>query len=281
MDLVLFSTISLAWFLIHTQHFSWTKSILTLLVIVCIPFVHLRGVMPAVFLFLIFIINQIHFFHSSMGKIRFVSIVLGIAFLAGIAFIGFNLSVYQGNIMGAANGGSPTISLDALNATFFNFRHGLFTYSPIYLFSLVGLLLNTAKNRLGFEATGLFLFALLPAIHHDMGESWPSRYTLASVPALIIGFCFWLNTKPSCLEKTIATVLATVSFANTFLFTVYPNIFLESRFTQVTYPFMLNFLRNLHPESLLQGKLLLLITLVLVVMFTLYHLLKRVKISKI
>lgn len=241
-EIILFALICSSWYLLNRGGLMRKSMGVALLLIFCLPFIHLRGSTVAACLFMLLVVKQLRFLSSRQDRIWFVSGAVSAAIGAGFVFYWFNLSVYQ-DVFGSANTARPHFSVDAFSLAFFNFRHGLLTFSPIWILSVVGLLTGMRKrDRLSYEASALLLCAGIPTIGPYAGECWPARFFVAAVPMLVIGFGAWLTLQRSYWENAVFLLLGLITFANTLLFVFHSNIFLTNRNISETYNFIFNIL---------------------------------------
>lgn len=132
----------------------------------------------------------------------------------------------------------PSLALfpERLGMQLFGVRHGLLTYSPLYLVGFAGLLLGTIRrNRTCTYSTVLLLSYVLTFMWGEAGESWPARYWVAGLPFIAVGMCFWLATCTAALPRLVAVCLALANLVLTGMFAAHPLWFLESRRVSVPY----------------------------------------------
>ena len=248
-EIVLFSFVAASWYLLNTEDWSRKKMAGTLLLIFCIPFIHLRGSGVAAGLFMIFLLKGCRLSSPPVPPAVWWRVAWGAAFGASLLFAWFNLFVYT-HIFGSVSSGRPSFSVAAMSLSLFNFRHGLLTFAPIWLLSGVGLTIGMIqRDRLSVEATLLLVFAVLPTLGPYPGECWPARFWVVAVPMLVVGLGFWLNLRHSYLEIGIFLVFVLVHIYNTFFFILDPHSLLNNRETVKSYDILLRYL-NINYEFL-------------------------------
>jgi hypothetical protein len=190
---------------------------------------------------------------SRKQKLLFLAIFSSAAMAVGALFVYLNLRIYN-NVLGSVTTASPSITLERFNYSLFDFRLGLLVFAPIWIFSFIDLYTSARRREpLGIEAAVLLPAVLLPTLGPDPGVCWPARFWVAAVPILVVGFGFWLKSGPSRLEKAAAWVLGAVTLANTILFVLHPDRFLENHSVCVTYRLIFNSI-YFHMDHVLQTK---------------------------
>jgi len=237
METFVFALVCWAWLRLQTHRRSLPGDLLTTLVIVSIPFAHLRGAAVAALLFaglLSIVIRQ-------RLWARAATICL-IALISGLAFVLLNLSIY-GAVTGPVNTARPPLPtqwLPVLSMQLFNVRHGLFAYAPLWVLGYAGLwaslgLRGNPKFSIGRQALILATAAALTGVGVNPGECWPARFWVLSVPMLSVGLCVWMERARGIAAATCFVLLLLATLTNTVFFFKVPNAFLENRQTSTTY----------------------------------------------
>jgi hypothetical protein len=118
----------------------------------------------------------------------------------------------------------------------YDVRHGLFAYSPIYLFAFAGLIAGAiAKNRLCCQCNALAAAYFLTFMWSSASESWTARFWVAALPFLAVGLAYWFGRVRSWKGYLPAAPLLFLTLANAIYFFRRPMEFLANRTTSVTY----------------------------------------------
>lgn len=237
METFVFALVCWAWLRLQTHVRSLSGDLLTTLVIVSIPFAHLRGAVVAALLFtglLSIVIRQ------RRWK-RVVTICL-IASTSGLAFVLLNLWIY-GAVTGPVNTARPPLPTQwfpVLSMQLFNVHHGLFAYAPVWVLGYAGLWASLGlRGGPGFpiarQALILATAAALTGVGVNPGECWPARFWVLSVPMLSVGLCVWMERARGITATACFILLLLATLTNTVFFFKSPNAFLENRQTSMTY----------------------------------------------
>jgi hypothetical protein len=208
------------------------------LLLVVMTFFHLRALGLIFGVFLLLLARQV----SESGYQpqwavwrNFVSFILTL--LIGLTLFSiFSLSVY-GSLLGAVSTARPIFSTSGLASALIGARHGLFTYAPIWMMSIVGLILGCRRgDRWAIRAIVLLIFMVIGFIGPDAGECWPARFWVMTTPALIIGLLLaWRYS--SGPGRIVFSMLLIISLINTLTYVIYPGMYLESRQISRVYEF--------------------------------------------
>jgi hypothetical protein len=233
MESFLFTLICYVWFRLQQPERSGGSELATALLILTIPFVHIRAAAIALTLFGL----QLRRLHAG-GNTRLAAALIALAAAIGIGFIALNLFIYGGIIGPVMTAHRPPLlaPFSFLAMQLFNVHHGLLAYAPVWLIGFAGLWLGLARGpSLAREAFLLSVIAALTSIGVDAGESWPARYWVQIVPMLAVGFCIWWSVADRLVLRSLAIVLVAFTLLNTILFFASPNDFLENRQSTRTY----------------------------------------------
>jgi hypothetical protein len=119
---------------------------------------------------------------------------------------------------------------------FFDVRHGLLTYAPIYLIAFAGLAAGTLKrNRACVYSALLFLPAFLTFMWSNAGDSWTARFWVVTLPFLAVGMTFWFERIKEPVIWALAIPSVLLGVLNTALLADEPEWFLENRRASLTY----------------------------------------------
>lgn len=211
------------------------------------PFFHLRG-MPLTITVLCYVAGRVAWHHENK-MIRWRPLLALAALCATCALIAifYNRAIY-GNILGSVNTARPMVNSDTVTAMFFGFRHGLFTYAPIYVLSFAGLAVGFWQRQNWVAPAALFLLALIAiSAGPDPGESYPARFWVQGVPVLslcLIGFTQGLM--PILAKASIYVLLSAVSIANSVVFAFNPVIHMSTRSSPLPYEQMFELFPWIH-----------------------------------
>lgn len=182
------------------------------------PFVHVRG-LPLSVAIAAYLIAKFGWRRSSAGSWSSLLVILGIYCAAGAVFSVYNQAVY-GHVFGSVTTARPLYNLDSLSAIFFNWRHGLLTYAPLYVLSFAGLIAGLWQRQSWAVPCGIFLVGLVGvSAGPDPGECFPARFWVQGTPVLAICLVgFTQGRMPAITKAVIYGVLSIVSVANSVLF---------------------------------------------------------------
>lgn len=237
METFVFALVCCAWLRLQTYARSLSGDLLTTLVIVSIPFAHLRGAVVAALLFagLLWIVIRRKLWARA-------TMICLLAMISGLAFVLLNLSIY-GAVTGPVNTARPPLPTQwfpVLSMQLFNVHHGLFAYAPVWVLGYAGLWATLGlRGKPGFpiasQALILATAAALTGVGVNPGECWPARFWVLSVPMLSVGLCVWINRARGITATTCFALLLLATLTNTVFFFKSPNAFLENRQTSMTY----------------------------------------------
>ena len=203
--------------------------------IVVIPFIHIRGFSIAIPLSLILLYQIMRHSQASERITRFGFVFL-IFIIGGILFIRFNVQLY-GNILGSASTARPIIDIRTISALFSNFRHGLFVYSPVFLFGIIGLLIAATQcNIIGYAGLLSLISIMTISAGPDPGECPPVRFMVQAIPVLIIGLAFWIKSprKSGVLLTVIFGASLLWTFSNSIYYFLNPSAYFKNRSNCIT-----------------------------------------------
>lgn len=241
METFVFALVCWAWLRLQTHVRRLSGDLLTTLIIVAIPFAHLRGAVVAALLFAGLI--------ATLVRQRLwtrAATICALAAFSGLVFVLLNVSIY-GAITGPVNTARPPLPTQwfpVLSIQLFNVRHGLFAYGPIWVLGYAGLWASLGLSsgppgdkRLAIARQALILAtaAALTGVGVNPGECWPARFWVLSVPMLSIGLCVWIDRARGVAAMACLLLLLVPTLANGVLFFRAPNSFLEDRQTSMTY----------------------------------------------
>jgi hypothetical protein len=232
METYLFALICCGWERLQTRDRGIGGDLTTAIVLLAIPFTHLRASLIAGALYFI-LLYQLY----SSGKTRRALALIALGAASMLALLGLNQAIY-GSITGPVTGAilAPSQGFSYYSMQLFNLHHGLFAYAPVWLLGFAGLF-SGAVRGLPLLRQGLVLAAIaaLTSIGQDAGESWPARYWVPLIPMLAVGFCTWWSMVRGALPRLVAVILVAFTLVNTILFFRFPNQFLENRASTRTY----------------------------------------------
>ena len=236
METFVFALICVAWERLQKSDRNVGADVLTALLILLIPFVHMRGSVVSVAL-CAFLLWQIY---KRGQRTRVVGLIALAIFAAGLLVV-LNVLIY-GAIAGPVNTARPPLPSEwfsVIAMQLFNVRHGLLAFAPVWLLGYAGIWIGVIKkSKIGIQALVLATIAALTGVGVNPGECWPARFWVMSVPMLTVGLCIWWPVGKHFLLKFIALALIAVTLANTVLYITRPNIYLENRQSTVSYQWM-------------------------------------------
>ncbi|SAL14056.1 hypothetical protein AWB69_00572 [Caballeronia udeis] len=236
METFVFALVCVTWERLQTIDRSVRADAVTAVLILLIPFVHMRGSVVTVALYAIFL-WQIYQRGLRARAVCLAVLAVGAAALLVV----LNIEIY-GAITGPVNSARPPLPTEwfsVIAMQLFNVRHGLFAYAPIWLLGYAGIWIGVMrKSKIGVQALVLAIIAALTGVGVNPGECWPARFWVMSMPMLTVGLCIWWPVSKHFLLRLIALALIAVTLANTVLFITRPNIFLENRQSTVSYQWM-------------------------------------------
>lgn len=204
---------------------------------VLLPFIHLRN-LPIAGVLLVLLATQPLPNRSSKQWV----IVLSIALLGLAAYYELAVHVYAGNLLGPVNVARPAGVKTVIPILAFQLlavRHGLFTYAPIWLVAIAGLLVGLIrKQRLAWQAAVLLAAAAVALTGPSAGECPPARFWVAAVPFLTVGLAVWFSTIRNWVQYLVTALVGVLSLANTTMFLWHRDAFIENRMASRTYLWM-------------------------------------------
>jgi len=236
METFVFALVCVTWERLQKIDRTVSADALTAVLILLIPFVHMRGSVVSVALYAFFL-WQIYRRGLHARALCLVTLAVG----AAVLLVVLNVEIY-GSITGPVNTARPPLPSEwfsVIAMQLFNVRHGLFAFAPIWLLGYAGIWIGVMrKSKIGVQALVLATIAALTGVGVNPGECWPARFWVMSVPMLTVGLCIWWPVGKHFLLRSIALALIAVTLANTVLFISRPNIFLENRQSTVSYQWM-------------------------------------------
>lgn len=119
---------------------------------------------------------------------------------------------------------------------FFEVRHGLLAYAPIYLIGFAGLAAGILqRNRVCVYSAILFLPTFLTFMWSNAGESWTARFWVVALPFLAVGMTFWFGSIKEPVTWALAIPGVLLGVLNIDLLASEPDWFLENRRASLTY----------------------------------------------
>ena len=203
-----------------------------------LPFLHLRMALAAAAVMAIFAWLEWRRLPGFAAWFRAMLPVGVVSALALAALLAFQYA-YSGKLLGTASAAySPSNSnfFERLAMQSLTLRHGLFIYNPVMLAALAGLVGFAIRGQ-RLACFGLVVLCAYTAtfVWGAASESPPARFWVPMVPVFAIGLSFWVSRVRSLPAQVLTLFLLVLSVLNVFLFTQYPNRFLENREVPVTY----------------------------------------------
>ncbi|HEY8614294.1 MAG TPA: hypothetical protein VIL69_23790 [Roseomonas sp.] len=236
METFVFALVCLAWWRVQQAGQSLRADLLTAAIIAVIPIVHMRGSVVAAALYAFLLWPALTARDLRRGAILVLPGVAGLALLVAL-----NLAVY-GAITGPVNSARPPLPwawTEVLPMQFFNIRHGVLAYAPIWILGYVGLAAGVWRGApLARQGLLLAIVAALTGVGVNPGEGWPGRFWVLSVPMLALGLSLWIERERGVVMRIPGAILAAITLLNTGLFLAEPNSFLENRQSTMTYQYL-------------------------------------------
>ncbi len=233
METFLFVLVALTWGRLQTPGRNFGGDVLTSLLVLAIPFAHLRGAVVAAALYAMLLLML-----WRAGQRRRAAGFVALAGLALALLIGMNLLIY-GVVTGPVNSARPPMPWEwfsVVSMQLFNVRHGLIAFGPVWLLGYAGLIAGALRgHRIARQGLLLAVLAGLTGMGVNPGECWPARFWVLSIPMLAVGLAFTWELGRSRLSRGIVVVLICLTLVNTWLFINVPNMLVENRQTTVTY----------------------------------------------
>lgn len=233
MEAFVFALVAFGWWRVQRAGESASGDLLTALVLIAIPFVHLRGSVVAAALYGLLLWPSL--IRRDLGRLALLVLpgVIGLGLL-----IGLNLAVH-GAVTGPVNTARPPLPwawTEVLPMQLFNVRHGLLAYAPVWVLGMAGLVAGAILgNTLARQGLLLAVVAALTGVGVNPGECWPARFWVLAVPMLAVGLAFWISRERGWVMRIPGAVLVALTLANSAMFFADPNAFLDNRQTTVTY----------------------------------------------
>jgi hypothetical protein len=171
--------------------------------------------------------------------------------IAGFIFLGaltvFLLSNwFLGRWLGAVNA-HPVWKTHVVLDMFIHYRHGLLPYAPIWLLSFAGLIAGLRARKPWALPALFFLVAFLAGNSHAIGEAYPGRFWVQTVPVLALCLTgFTEGAMRTAVKATIYLPLAALSLANSVIFFADPGLHLAARSGGMPYDFLFKILPAFH-----------------------------------
>ncbi|MFB3918334.1 MAG: hypothetical protein ACE14M_16510 [Terriglobales bacterium] len=242
----LFTVAVWAWFLVSRSVSGLGWRLVGLSLALSLPFLHIRAALVSGVLCAVYFWRLRPWKRSATAE---TGIALLIILLAAGCFYAYQAMLF-GSLLGSASATvQPSFAMfaDRVAIHLFDLRHGLLTYSPIWIVGLGGLALGCAK-RDGWSIQSAFLLVayLATMVWGNASESMPARFWVAAVPMLSVGFARWAATSKPFASWTVLPVLALITVTNTVLFTVQSGSFLANRTFSVTYNWLFDEFGYMH-----------------------------------
>lgn len=254
MESLLFTMVTAGWLRLQRRDRGWAGDLATALLLLAIPFVHLRGSVVAAALML-WLLGQA-WRRGRRGR------ACGLGLLAVLAFlllVGLNLAVF-GVVTGPVNSARPPLPWewpDVIAMQLFNVRHGLLAYAPVWVLGLAGLLAGAVRGP-GPARQGLvlLLIATTTGMGVNPGECWPARFWVLAVPMLTVGLARFGELMPADLRRgwpvhLSALLLLGLTMLHSAVFFVAPNAMLENRQSGITFQRLYERLGTFNPGLML------------------------------
>lgn len=231
METFVFTLICVSWERLQTIERRVPGHFLTAVLILIIPFVHMRGSVLAAVLYLA-LLWQIR------ASVKSVALFVGLGAAAFALLVELNIEIY-GAVTGPINSARPPMPWDlfpVLAMQLFNIRHGLLAYAPVWLLGFAGLWVAALeRNRIGLQALVLMIVAAATGIGVNPGECWPARFWVIPIPMMAVGFALWWVHGKNVLARTVTVALILFTLVNTVYFIRSEADFLSNRQSSVTY----------------------------------------------
>ncbi len=203
------------------------------------PLVHLRGLalFAATALYFVWIMRRASNWRAL--------IIVGAVFVVGL--IGFFISnLYLREWLGSVKDRPIWKTRVALDM-FVHYRHGLLPYAPVWLLSFAGLIAGLRAGKAWALPALFFLFVFLAGSSHAIGESYPGRFWVQTVPVLALCLSGFTEGAMRIAAKAIVYLpLAALSLTNSLVFVFHPGLHLEARSGGMPYDFLFKILPAFH-----------------------------------
>jgi hypothetical protein len=245
METFLFALVALTWDRLQTQVRTLGGDLLTSVLVLAIPFAHMRGavVAAALYAMLLLMLWRGGYRRRAVGFVGLAGLALGL-------LVGFNLLIY-GVVTGPVNTARPPMPWEwfsVVSMQLFNVRHGLIAFGPVWLLGYAGLIAGALRGqRIAGQGLVLAVLAGLTGMGVNPGECWPARFWVLSIPMLAVGLAATWELGRSRLSRGIVVVLICITMVNTWLFINVPNMLVENRQTTATYQRFFDKIGIFHP----------------------------------
>lgn len=233
METFLFALVAFTWDRLQSRAGTLGGDLLTGVLILFVPFVHMRGAVVAAALFAMLLLDMWRL-GKRLSTLGFVAMAGG----ALVLLVVLNLWIY-GVVTGPVNTARPPLPWEwfsVVSMQLFNVRHGLIAFAPVYLLGYAGLIMGSLRGqRIAGQGLVLAVLAGLTGMGVNPGESWPARFWVLSIPMLSVGLCLAWSMSRSWLMRGVLLGLICLTLVNTWLFINVPNMLLENRQTTATY----------------------------------------------
>ncbi len=249
METFMFALVCVTWHRLQSLSASRMNQAITVLLLVAIPFVHMRGsvVAAALYFFLVWRI-------VARGQIRW-AVTLVVPGLVALGILIVSNTLIYGAVTGPVNSARPPLPSQwfaVLSMQLFNVRHGLFAFAPIWMLGYAGLFVGAIRGSVvAREGLLLAFIAAITGVGVNPGECWPARFWVLSVPMVTVGLAVWWQQARSPVLRVVSLLLLVPTLANALLFFRAPNAFLENRQTTMTYQILYDKLGYLDPGLIL------------------------------
>lgn len=237
-EIWLLTLVMLAMYLTEIASDKRTLHVITPLVILILPFIHIRCSLIAVGLFVNYLLR---IRHAALPFWLKYGVPFAAAAAMGLLFLGYQLHFF-GSLTGSATAVyTPSLRglFDRLVIQLFELRHGLLTYSPIWCFGVGGLLHGcVTRHRLAVCATILLLLYAVTFVWGAASESFPARFWVPAMGFLSIGLMYWFTAAPLVWTGVASLPFALVTIVNSALFLKDGAMFIENRLYSRTYDYL-------------------------------------------
>jgi len=249
METFMFALVCVTWRRLRAISPSRTHEAITVLLLVAIPFAHMRGSVVAAALYALLLWRI-----AARGQLRWAAALVAPGLVALGVLVVCNMLIY-GAVTGPVNSARPPLPWQwfaVLSMQLFNVRHGLFAFAPIWMLGYAGLIAGAIQGcSLARQGLLLAFVAAVTGVGVNPGECWPARFWVLSVPMLAVGLAVWWRRARSPLPRVIGLLLLAPTLANSLLFFWAPNAFLENRQTTMTYQMLYDHFGYLDPGLVL------------------------------
>eukprot|EP01037_Dinobryon_pediforme_P010802 gene10803-10880_t len=253
METFLFALVAFTWNRLQAVPRGLGFDLVTGLLILFVPFVHMRGAVVAAALFVMLLLDM-----WRVGRRQRAAGFVAMAGGALVLLIAMNLWIY-GVVTGPVNTARPPLPWEwfsVVSMQLFNVRHGLIAFAPVWLLGYAGLIMGSLRGqRISQQGLILAVLAGLTGMGVNPGECWPARFWVLSIPMLALGLCVTWAQSRSWLMRGVAVALIAMTMVNTWLFINVPNMLVENRQTTATYQRAYDKIGGFHPGLMLPVEL--------------------------